>query len=110
MVKGCIVAGVLPLKCFLFLLPNYNNILVGFFLFALVSNDPEVFLPNYSQTAVLHAAHFRRVVKYITHQCSPGCRHSGSSSRSDLPSHTELVPTNTNNPHVKHIKKYESLH
>ena len=24
--KGCIVARVLPLRCFLFLLPNYTNI------------------------------------------------------------------------------------
>ena len=31
------------------------------FLFALVSvsDEPEVFLPKYSQTAILHAAHFR---------------------------------------------------
>ena len=26
MAKGCIVARVLPLRCFLFLLPNYTNI------------------------------------------------------------------------------------
>ena len=31
MAKGCIVAWVLSLRCFLFLLPNYTNILVGFF-------------------------------------------------------------------------------
>ena len=35
-----------------------------FFLFALFSDDPEVFLPEYSQTAILHAAHFRWVVTY----------------------------------------------
>ena len=52
--------------CFLFLLPNYANILVYFFLFALFSDEPEVFLPKYSQTAILHAAHFRRVVKHRT--------------------------------------------
>ena len=34
-----------------------------FFQFALFSDKPEVFLPKYSQTAILHAAHFRRVVK-----------------------------------------------
>ena len=28
-----------------------------------VSDEPEVFLPKYSQTAILHDAHFRRVVK-----------------------------------------------
>ena len=32
-----------------------------FFLFALVSDEPEVFLPKYSPTTILHAAHFWRV-------------------------------------------------
>ena len=32
------------------------------FLFAVFSDEPEVFLPKYSQTAILHAAHFWRVV------------------------------------------------
>ena len=41
------MARVLPLRCFLYLLPNHTNIL-----------EPEVFLPKYSQTAI-HAAHFR---------------------------------------------------
>ena len=34
-----------------------------FFLFALVSDVLEVFPPKKSQIAILHAAHFRRVVK-----------------------------------------------
>ena len=33
-----------------------------FFLFALFSDKPEVFLPKYSQTAILQAVHFQRVV------------------------------------------------
>ena len=33
-----------------------------FFLFPLVSDKPEVFLLKYSQTVILHTAHFRRVV------------------------------------------------
>ena len=33
-----------------------------FFLFALLSDEPEVFLPKYSQRAKLYAAHFWRVV------------------------------------------------
>ena len=33
-----------------------------FFLFELFSDKPEVFLPKYSQTAILHVAHFWRVV------------------------------------------------
>ena len=32
------------------------------FLFALLIDKPEVFLPKYPQTAILHAAHFQRVV------------------------------------------------
>ena len=38
-----------------------------FFLFALFSDEPELFLPKYSQTAILHAAHFRRVVNSNTY-------------------------------------------
>ena len=62
MAKGCIVAWVLPLRCFLVLLPNFSNILVFLCLFALFSDEPEVFLPKYSQTAKRHAAHFWRGV------------------------------------------------
>ena len=45
-----------------------------YLLFALFSNEPEVFLPEYSQPAILHAAHFQRVVNtccrnmYVTSQ------------------------------------------
>ena len=35
------------------------------FLFALFSDEPEAFLPKSSQTVILHAAHFRRVVKVV---------------------------------------------
>ena len=35
------------------------------FLFALVSDEPEVFLPKYSQTAILHAAYLRWVVNQV---------------------------------------------
>ena len=42
----------------------YPNTLFLVCLFYLhYSNEPEVFLPKYSQTAIPHAAHFRRVVK-----------------------------------------------
>ena len=37
-----------------------------FILFAVLSEEPEVFLPKNSQTAKLHAAHFQRVVKTLT--------------------------------------------
>ena len=42
-----------------------------FFLFAPFGYEPEVFLPKYSQTAILHAAHFRRVVIQHELQCRP---------------------------------------
>ena len=45
-----------------FTIPDYTNFVVRFSLFALFSDQSEVFLPNYSQMAILHAAHFRRVV------------------------------------------------
>ena len=38
---------------------QYFNV---FFLFTLFSDQPEVFLPKYSQTAILHAPRFQRVV------------------------------------------------
>ena len=45
MAKGCIVARVLALRCFLFLLPNYTNILVCvFFLPYLVTSLKYSFL------------------------------------------------------------------
>ena len=51
----------------IFLLSNntYNYFSV-FFLVVLFSDKPEVFLPKYSQTAILHAAYFRRVVNTCT--------------------------------------------
>ena len=36
-----------------------------FFLFALLSDEPEVFLTKFSQTAILNAAQFLRVVNSI---------------------------------------------
>ena len=36
-----------------------------FFLVALFLDEPEVFLSKYSQTTILHAAHFQRVVMVV---------------------------------------------
>ena len=58
-------ATLLPCEVFLIFTTHYTHILVCFFLFVLVSDEPEVFLPKYSQTANLHAPHFRRVVKHV---------------------------------------------
>ena len=55
-----------------------------FFLFALVRNEPEVFLPKYSQIAILHAAHFRRVVEHTysgEDGAMPGMSEVGRKSR-----------------------------
>ena len=47
---------------FLIFTTDNTNILVYFLLFALLSDEPEVFFPKYCQTAILHAAHFWKVV------------------------------------------------
>ena len=52
--------------------PNFTTQLYQYFSvflpIALFCDEPEVFLPKYSQTVILHAAHFRvvnRVYSYI---------------------------------------------
>ena len=59
MAKGC---GLSTASEVFLIFTRYINILVFLFLFALFSDEPEVFIPKYSQTAILHAAHFRRIV------------------------------------------------
>ena len=49
-------------EVFLIFTTQLYQYLSVYFLFALVSDEPEVFLPKYSQTAILHAAHLQRVV------------------------------------------------
>ena len=63
MSKGCILAKLLPLRCFLFLLPKYVHYLCTYN--ALCKEiDKKGVLPNkISQSAILHAPYFRRVVK-----------------------------------------------
>ena len=58
MAEGCIVARVL----LIFTTQLFKFVCV-FSLFAIFSDEPEVFLPEYYQMAIFHAAHFRRVVK-----------------------------------------------
>ena len=43
---------------FLIFTTRFDNFRVCFFLFEPFSDEPEVFPPKYSQTAILHAAHF----------------------------------------------------
>ena len=45
-----------------------------FSLFALFNDEPEVFLPKYSQTSLLHATHFRRVVNLYIYVLSTGVK------------------------------------
>ena len=47
---------------FLIFTTQLNQFLSVLSLFELFSDEPEVFLPEYSQMAILHAAHFQRVV------------------------------------------------
>ena len=57
MAKECTASVV-----FLFFYFPIIQIIWHSFLYALCSDDPEVFLPEYFQTAILHAVTFRRVV------------------------------------------------
>ena len=59
MAKGCIVAS----EVFLVFTTQLFQHFSPFLLFALFSDEPKVLLSKYSRTAILHAAHFRRVVK-----------------------------------------------
>ena len=54
-----------------------------FFLYVLFFNEPEVFFPKYSRTAILHAAHFRRVVN--------GCIGSTRRLKETLPVHRRVL-------------------
>ena len=64
--KGCIVAR----QVFLIFTTQIYQYLSVISFFALVSDEPEVFLPKYSQTAILHAAHFRWVVTIVFYNFS----------------------------------------
>ena len=52
-----------PSEVFLIFTTHLHQYFSVFLLFARFSDEPEVFLPKYSKTAILHAAHFRRVSK-----------------------------------------------
>ena len=54
MAKGCTASEVV----LIFTTQQYQYLSV-FCLFPLLSDEPEVFLPKYSQPAMLHVAHFR---------------------------------------------------
>ena len=54
MAKGCIVST--ASEVFLIFTTQLYQYLSMIFLFSLVSDEPEVFLPKYSQTTILHAS------------------------------------------------------
>ena len=62
MAKGVYCGLSTSSEVFLIFTTQLYQYVTVFFLFAL-SDEPEVFLPEYSQTAILLAAHFWRVVK-----------------------------------------------
>ena len=53
MAKGCIVARVLPLRCFLFLLPNYMHVYAIIMQHFSHFDKREVFQQEYSQPPIL---------------------------------------------------------
>ena len=60
--KGCIVSRVLPLGCFLFLLPNYINGNAIMRQQIHINDKREVLQHEYSQQPILPSPHFRSVV------------------------------------------------
>ena len=77
MAKGSIVARVLPLKCFLFLLPNYIHgyaIIMQYFSYL---DKREVLQQEYSQPTILPSLHLWWVVKTPTFSiCFSNQRHN----------------------------------
>ena len=62
MAKGCIVARVLPLRSFLFLLPNYIHVYVIIMQYISYLDEREVLQQEYSQPPILPSPHFQWVV------------------------------------------------
>ena len=56
------MAWVLSLSVSYFYYPTILIFCMVFFLFALVNDEPEVFLSKYSQTAIFDPAHFQSVI------------------------------------------------
>ena len=52
-------------EVFLVFITQLYQYFSAYFLFALFSDEPEVFLPKYSQTAILHAPRFQMVVNVL---------------------------------------------
>ena len=64
MAKGCIVALVLPLRCFLFLLPHYIYVYAIIMQYFSYIDKREVLQQEYFQPPILPSPHFWWVVKY----------------------------------------------
>ena len=66
MAKGCIVAWVLPLRCFLFLLHNYLHVYAIMMHQLTYLDKREVLQQEYSQPSILHSPRFWWVVTPIS--------------------------------------------
>ena len=62
MAKGCIGLSTASEVFLIFTTQLYQKCVVSICTIGLFTDEPEVFFPQYFQTAILHAAHFRRVV------------------------------------------------
>ena len=62
MAKGCILAQVLPLRCFLFLIPNYIHVYPIIMQKLSYLDEREVLQQEYSQSPILPSPHFQWVV------------------------------------------------
>ena len=84
-------------EVFLIFTTQLYQYLSVFFLFALFSDDPEVFPSQYSQTTILHASHFLRVVNQrcsrgftVLPDLSTSCKHHNLLGECALPYHNVL--------------------
>ena len=64
--KGCILVQVLPLRCFLFLLPNYMHVYAMIMQHFSHFDKREVLQQEYSQPPILPSPHFRWVVNTLS--------------------------------------------
>ena len=65
MTQGCILAKVLPLRCFLSLLPNHIHVYAITMEYFTDLDKREVLQQEYFQPPILPSSHFQQVLKLI---------------------------------------------
>ena len=65
MAKGCIVALILPLGCYLFLPSNFFHVSAIIMEYFPHLNKKDVLQQEYSRPPILHSPHFNWVVKLV---------------------------------------------